>query len=127
VRKEIDVLAELGLLPQRRHVLLNRSDRLSGLTQRDAENIVGLPVEVVVPTSATVPLAANHGLLAVHIKRKNTVRRPLRAFARTVSDHPRTEHSSQAEDRSEKSRPARSRSEKRQSELKNPARPGRHR
>lgn len=87
VRKEVDVLVQLGLMPERRKVILNRTDRLSGLTQSDAESIVGLPVETLVPASAMVPLAANHGRLAVNEKRKNTVRRPLWQLARTVADH----------------------------------------
>jgi pilus assembly protein CpaE len=86
VRKEVDVLAELGLLPEHQYLVLNRTDRLSGLTQRDAESIVSLPVGAFVPTSASVPLAANHGQLAVHLKKKNKVRRPLREFAQTVSN-----------------------------------------
>ena len=86
VRKEIDVLAELGLLPTRRHAVLNRTDRLSGLTEKDAANILGLPVDAMFPVSAKVPFAANHGRLAVHDKKLKSVRRPLLRFARTVSD-----------------------------------------
>jgi pilus assembly protein CpaE len=86
VRKEIDVLVELGLLPEKRHVILNRTDRLSGLTQGDAENIIGLPVDAMVPASPGVPLAANHGVLAVQARRKNTMRRPLRRFADLVAN-----------------------------------------
>lgn len=85
LRKEVDVLAELGLLPERRHVVLNRTDRLSGLTDRDAESILGLPVSATLPTSATVPLAANHGCLAVDVKKKNTVRKPLQHVAGLVA------------------------------------------
>lgn len=86
VRKEIDVLAELGLLPARRHAVLNRTDRLSGLTEKDAASILGLPVDAMFPVSAKVPFAANHGRLAVHDKKLKNVRQPLLRFARTVSD-----------------------------------------
>jgi len=86
VRKEIDVLVELGLLPARRHVVLNRTDNLSGLTEKDAANILGLPVDAMFPVSAKVPFAANHGRLAVHDKKLKSVRRPFLRFARTVSD-----------------------------------------
>ncbi|HUQ00169.1 MAG TPA: P-loop NTPase [Aeromicrobium sp.] len=85
VRKEVDVLAELGLLPEHRHVILNRTDGMSGLTERDAESTMGLPVEAMLPASSTVSLAANHGRLAVEVKKSNSVRRPLRHFARTIS------------------------------------------
>lgn len=86
VRKEVDVLVELGLLPQRRHVVLNRVDRLSGLTQGDAEGTIGLPVEALIPVSAAVPLAANHGHLAVGAKKSKAVRRPLEQLTRSVID-----------------------------------------
>lgn len=86
VRKEIDVLAELGLLPARRHVVLNRTDRLSGLTAKDAANILGLPVDAMFPVSAKIPFAANHGHLAVHDKKLKNVRRAFLRFAQTVSD-----------------------------------------
>jgi pilus assembly protein CpaE len=90
VRKEIDVLAELGLLPARRHVVLNRTDNLSGLTENDAANILGLPVDAMFPVSAKVPFDANHGRLAVQDKKLKSVRRPFLRFARTVADlsHP---------------------------------------
>jgi pilus assembly protein CpaE len=109
VRKEVDVLAELGLLPECQHLVLNRTDRLSGLTQRDAESIVSLPVEALVPVSANVPLAANHGQLAVHVKKKNKVRRPLRQFARAVSDHSRTVVNHEQPRAAKSSRPGRHR------------------
>jgi pilus assembly protein CpaE len=86
VRKEVDVLAELGLLPEHRHMILNRTDRMSGLTERDAESTVGLPVEAMIPTSTTVPLAANHGRVAVEVKKSDSVRRPLRRFAHAISE-----------------------------------------
>jgi len=85
VRKEVDVLAELGLLPEHRHVVLNRTDRMSGLTARDVESILGMPAEALLPASNRVPLAANHGRLAVLDKKKNAIRRPLRQFARVVT------------------------------------------
>ena len=86
MRKEVDVLAELGLLPARRHVLLNRTDSMSGLTGRDAESTLGLPVDAMVPVSATVPLAANHGRLAIELKKAKNVRRPLRQLAGAISN-----------------------------------------
>jgi pilus assembly protein CpaE len=88
VRKEIDVLAELGLLPARRHVVLNRTDRLSGLTEKDAATIVGLPVDAMFPVSAQVPFDGNHGRLAVHDRKLKSVRRPFLRFARTVAGVP---------------------------------------
>ena len=74
VRKEIDVLAELRLLPHRRHIVVNRTDRMAGLTVHDAETMIGLPVDVAIESSDAVLLAANHGTLAVAHSRRNRVR-----------------------------------------------------
>ena len=61
LRKAIDVLAELNLLPSSRHVVLNFADRRSGLAVRDVEAVIGMPVDVVLPRSADVPVSANRG------------------------------------------------------------------
>ena len=62
VRKEIEVLATLNILPARRHLLLNFADRQAGLSVRDVEAVVGLPVNVVVPRSPEVALSSNRGV-----------------------------------------------------------------
>lgn len=84
-RKELDILTDLGLMPSGRYLLLNRSDRRTGLTVRDAERMLGRPVDAVVPLSDKIALAANHGELAVRSKR-TTIRKPLEAMADKVSD-----------------------------------------
>lgn len=69
LRKEIDVLTELSLLPSSRHVVLNMSDRYSGLVVRDVEEVVGMPVNVVIPRSPEVQVAGNRGQSLLHAKR----------------------------------------------------------
>jgi pilus assembly protein CpaE len=86
VRREVDVLADLHLLPQRRHVVLNRADRRSGLTEGDAERIIGLPIDVVVPSSDHVVVAGNRGELAIASRKRNPVRRPFLALAARLAD-----------------------------------------
>jgi len=86
VRREIEVLAQLSLLPPRRHIILNRVDRRTGLSERDAERIIGLPIDVVIPASERVPMSANRGELAVASHRRNPVRRPFTDVARIVAD-----------------------------------------
>lgn len=61
LRREIDVLTELKLLPESRQVVLNFSDRRSGLAVKDVETVLGMPVDVVLPRSAAVPIAGNRG------------------------------------------------------------------
>ncbi|HKY59180.1 MAG TPA: AAA family ATPase [Aeromicrobium sp.] len=86
MHREIDVLAQISLLPPRRHVVLNRSDRRSGLTERDAERIIGLPIDAVIPASERVALAGNRGELVVAARRRNPVRRNFKELARAVTD-----------------------------------------
>lgn len=61
VRREADLLLELGLLPSSRTFVLNLADRQSGMKVKDVEAVVGIPVDVVIPRSSDVQLAANHG------------------------------------------------------------------
>jgi pilus assembly protein CpaE len=86
VRREIEVLVKLSLLPPRRHIVLNRADRRSGLTERDAERIIGLPVDAVIPVSERVALAGNRGELVVAHRRRNPVRRGFMNLIRAVAD-----------------------------------------
>ena len=66
---------ELGLLPASRTLALNLADRQSGLKVKDVEAVVGLPVDVVIPRSSDVQLAANHGEpLMLRIKEGRAVR-----------------------------------------------------
>ncbi|HUS21251.1 MAG TPA: AAA family ATPase [Aeromicrobium sp.] len=86
VRREIDVLARLSLLPLRRHVVLNRTDRRSGLMERDAERIIGLPIDAVVPASDRVSMAANRGELVVSARKRNPVRGQFKDLTGSVAD-----------------------------------------
>ncbi|GAA3515310.1 hypothetical protein GCM10022234_07890 [Aeromicrobium panaciterrae] len=69
VRKEIEVLATLSILPGARHLVLNFADRDSGLTVRDVEAVVGLPVNVVVPRAVEVSLSSNRGVPVLMAKK----------------------------------------------------------
>ncbi|MFI7496134.1 CpaE family protein [Kocuria sp. M4R2S49] len=61
LRKEIDVLSELQMLPGSRHVVVNMADRYSGLTVQDVEATIRTPVDVVVPRSKAVTYSTNKG------------------------------------------------------------------
>lgn len=56
------ILAELDLLPEKRHVVLNMTDRRGGLTLQDIEATVGAPVDVALPRSRTLPFSTNKGV-----------------------------------------------------------------
>ncbi|MBC7632449.1 AAA family ATPase [Aeromicrobium sp.] len=73
LRREVDLLSELELLPAARHLVVNFADRRSGLNQRDIENVVGMPVAVTIPRSAEAPLAGNRGEPLMLAKRPGPV------------------------------------------------------
>lgn len=60
-RKATEVLDRLGLKKQRRHFVLNRSDRQVGLTTRDIEDTVGMRVDVAIPSTPLVTVSVNQG------------------------------------------------------------------
>jgi pilus assembly protein CpaE len=71
LRKELDVLRELTLIPAGRHVVMNFADAKGGLTVRDVERAIGTGVDVVLPRSSSVPPSTNQGvpLIATGSKR----------------------------------------------------------
>ena len=62
MRKELDVLTELNLVPRGRHLLLNGSDTSGGLSLADIEATLGSSLDVVLPRSSAVPLSTNTGV-----------------------------------------------------------------
>lgn len=80
MRTEFELLRTLELMPANRHVVLNQTDRQSGLTVRDAENIIGAPIDVEVPRSSAVLLASNRGVPLIH----DDVRDPAAKAIRTL-------------------------------------------
>jgi pilus assembly protein CpaE len=62
LRKELDVLRELAMIPAGRHVVMNFADPKGGLTVRDVETTIGTGVDVVLPRSSAVPSSTNQGV-----------------------------------------------------------------
>ncbi|GGL88905.1 AAA family ATPase [Nakamurella endophytica] len=60
--KELEILQELSLTRMHRQILLNFADRHSGLTVKDVEEVLGTPVDLVLPRSRAVPLSTNRGV-----------------------------------------------------------------
>ncbi|MCB5272964.1 Septum site-determining protein MinD [Arthrobacter sp. SO5] len=61
MRRELDVLAELGMQPLKRHMVLNGADFKAGVSLRDVEKVLGTSVDVVIPRSRAVALSTNQG------------------------------------------------------------------
>jgi pilus assembly protein CpaE len=62
LRKELDVLRELCMIPAGRHVVMNFGDPKGGLSVRDVELAIGTGVDVVLPRAASVPASTNQGV-----------------------------------------------------------------
>ncbi|KAA1400412.1 MinD/ParA family protein [Aeromicrobium ginsengisoli] len=69
LRRQLAMLSSVGDVPESRHVVLNRAERTHGVGPREIESLLGIPVDVVVPSAAEVPAAANFGTPAVWRKR----------------------------------------------------------
>ncbi|GAA5653496.1 AAA family ATPase [Geodermatophilus obscurus] len=77
LRKELDVLRELCMIPAGRHVVMNLADAKGGLSMRDVETAIGTGVDVVVPRSAAVPVSTNQGVPIVAGGRKDPAAKEL--------------------------------------------------
>jgi pilus assembly protein CpaE len=62
LRKELDVLRELCMIPAGRHIVMNFADPKGGLSVRDVETTIGTGVDVVLPRAKTVPPSTNQGV-----------------------------------------------------------------
>jgi pilus assembly protein CpaE len=59
--KAIRALDDLGFVHQRRHVVLNRAATKVGLSVEDVERTLGMPIDVTLESSRSVPLSMNQG------------------------------------------------------------------
>lgn len=84
LRKELDVLGELGLLPQSRHTVVNLAERASGLSVGDIERAVGAHVDVVLPRTTAVLQATNRGIPVIIDRPRDRVARGLRLLVRRL-------------------------------------------
>jgi pilus assembly protein CpaE len=62
LRSGMDILRQLEILPEGRHVVLNMADSKCGLSVQDIEATIGAPVDVSVPRSRAVALSTNRGV-----------------------------------------------------------------
>lgn len=77
LRKELAVLERIGIMPPQRHVVLNLADRHSGLSVRDVEATIGVPVDIAIPRSTLVSVSTNRGVPMLQEGGRNPVTRAL--------------------------------------------------
>lgn len=78
---EIRTLENIKVVPISRTVVINFVDRASGLAVKDASTIAGVPVDVAVPRSSSVALAANRGVPVVQLSPRDPAAKALRLIA----------------------------------------------
>ncbi|MBP2264982.1 pilus assembly protein CpaE [Pseudarthrobacter sp. PvP004] len=78
LRNGLEILDEIGLVPEQRHVVLNFADKRSGLTLIDVEATIGCPVDVTLPRSRSLPYSTNRGIPVLQDGTKDVTLRGLR-------------------------------------------------
>lgn len=101
VRKEVELLGELSLLPRSRHVVLNFADKQTGLKVKDVEALLGLPVDFVVPRAKEVPVASNKGVPVLVSSRSIPFSKTVKALAKKIYDRARATEGKQGHKRLE--------------------------
>lgn len=85
LRSEFELLTTLGLMPGNRHIVLNQTDKLSGLTIRDVEHIIGAPIDIEVPKSSAVLLASNRGVPLIHDDVRDPAAKAIRSIVLRIA------------------------------------------
>lgn len=88
LRKELAVLASIGIMPASRHVVLNFGDRSSGMSVRDVELTIGVPVDVAIRRTSLIALSTNRGIPLLAEGTRNPANKSLAALVRRF--HPTT-------------------------------------
>jgi pilus assembly protein CpaE len=69
LRRQLTMLSAAGASTESRHVVLNRAERAYGMGPREVEALLGVPIDVVLPSTPEVVAAANMGVPMVGNKR----------------------------------------------------------
>ncbi|SOC50861.1 pilus assembly protein CpaE [Blastococcus aggregatus] len=80
MRKELNVLEELSLIPDGRHLVLNMADPAGALSMADVTTTIGAPLDVVLPRNTSVPLSTNTGVPLLEAEGRDPVTRGLHAL-----------------------------------------------
>jgi len=80
MRKELDVLQELDLVPAGRHLVLNMADPAGALSMSDVVTTIGAPLDVVLPRSNAVSLSTNTGVPLLESGARDAVGRGLQTL-----------------------------------------------
>ncbi len=85
MRKELDVLAELGMIPVKRHMVLNAADPRGGVSVDDVRTTLGVHVDVVIPSSRALRLSTNQGIPLTQRQGRDRASKALRTLVARFS------------------------------------------
>jgi pilus assembly protein CpaE len=101
LRKELDVLRELCMIPAGRHVVMNFADPKGGLSVRDVETTIGTGVDVVLPRSKAVPASTNQGVPLLQSGKRDPMAKELRRLVARFAATPIMKTSRRAKHRAD--------------------------
>lgn len=84
LRTEFEVLLQLELMPQNRHIVLNAVEKNTGLVASDAAKIIGAAPDVTIPRSSAVILAANAGVPLIHHDPRDAAAKAVRSLVQRI-------------------------------------------
>ena len=91
LRSGLEVLRQLEIMPESRHVVLNMADAKAGLNVQDVESTIGAPVDVSVPRSRAVALSTNRGIPVLQESKKDPAVKSLRQLVERFNPAWRTQ------------------------------------
>ncbi|MHB1011204.1 MAG: AAA family ATPase [Propionibacteriaceae bacterium] len=77
LRKEIETLDDLDMLPEARHVVLNFFETSRGLTIKDVQATIGEEVDIVLNQSRLLPQSTNQGIPLLQVNGRDPITKQL--------------------------------------------------
>ena len=74
----LDALDAIGMVDQRRHLIVNRSTDRYGITVQHVEEAAGMPALVEIPGAREIAVATNQGVPVVDMAGRNPVLKALK-------------------------------------------------
>lgn len=81
LRRQLDVLGDLKLLPQRQRMVVNLADRQSGISVKDIEATIGVAVDSVIPRAKELAYSTNQGDPLLHQTSRGPAAKALQQLA----------------------------------------------
>ena len=88
LRKELDALGQLDLLPASRHVVLNFTDTRAGLSVADVEATIGTSIDIRLPRSKATQTSVNQGLPLLQNGARDPMAKELRGLVSRFAPAP---------------------------------------